>query len=151
MRAEAGATAMIVGLLFLGAAVTAAEPAMLEMERDSQCGRWHVAIYASGFAHVVSRDTCGGRGEGATLRRIMPADLIRVRKALRDADFATMPSRLTPPTVVTDEDVLTISSRVSGETGEVMAFGVERLENKETGRRFELVWDTVVALAVESK
>ena len=127
------------------------ESAMLELERSSQCGRWHLAVYASGFVHTNVGDTCGGPAKGAVLRRISAQEVERIRKALRTAQFHTLPTSLTPPTAIPDEDVLTIWSRVTGEVGTVGAFGVDRLEDKEVARRFELVWGTVAAIVPDFK
>lgn len=120
---------------------------MLELERSSQCGTSHVAVYASGFVHVNIEDTCGGTSVGSVLRSILATDVERIREAVRSADLGTLPSGMSPSTVATDEDVLTITSRVAGGSRKIMAFGVERLEDRDAARRFELVWTTVSAIA----
>src|SRR4051812_40714310 len=90
----------------------AVEEAMIEAERMSQCGARRISIYESGVVYVTDSDTCGRSEVHLSTRRSTSLQSIaRLRTVLNETTFASISPELVPPTVITDEDVLSISMR----------------------------------------
>jgi hypothetical protein len=136
--------------LLLSGGSSEPEMAIVTIERSSQCGSWEVAVYTSGFAHAHSTGSCSNKSrDKSTLRRVSAGQLRKLSQAIKDATFETLPASLEPDTIVTDEDVLTITVRTAGNEKAVRAFGLDRLKDRALVRRFLAVWDAVNAIAPE--
>lgn len=128
--------------------VAAAEVAMIETERATQCGSRHVAVYRSGYIHVGESETCGAKEDRpARLRRISQSSIAKLERLLTEAKFFSISSDISPTGVVTDEDVLSIVGRANGQSHRVRAMGLERARDTNDAQRFQRIWDAVDSLA----
>jgi len=119
------------------------EEAVIETERATQCGSRYVAVYRSGVLHVTYVDTCGRKeGQHSMLQTVSTQIVASLEKIVSDADFAEITHDLVPPSVITDEDVLSIVQRKNGEVHRVRASGLDRL-NSDEARRFQRIWAAV--------
>jgi hypothetical protein len=120
---------------------------MVNAELSSQCEVRHVAIYASGFAHLQSSNTCRSlkSDEAAILRRISQDDIRALRHTIESSHFESLPAEIEPDpsTARTEEEVLTISVRLAGVEKRVRAYGLDRPTDHDAAKRFQQVWAAV--------
>ncbi len=124
---------------------TAATP-LVDAELSGQCEERHIAIYASGYAHLQASDSCDGSAEETSaLRRISRTEIRDLSNTIERAKFDSLPEAIEPDksTVRTEEEVLAIRVRRHGVAKRVSAFGLDRATDKEAAQRFQAVWVAV--------
>ena len=141
--------ASILSLLTMG---SPQEHAFVTAERLSQCGRFEVSVFESGFVHTRTQESCGRDVEdNATLSRIGSEQLAVLRALLGEVEFDALPEELFPSTVVSEMAVLVIAVRTDSGVQEVEATGLDRLDDVDAARRFLTIWEAVTALVPKTE
>ena len=133
----------------------AVEQPIAESEVMGQCETSHVAVYSSGYAHFEVTNTCGTSAFSfqSGLRKIMTKDVENLKSILARARVGSLPARIKPPRdrITTGETVLGLRVWQKGEMKEVIAYGIDRAEDRDAAHRFKLARQAVERLGPEVK
>ena len=113
----------------------------LVAERGVYCGPgWTLTFYPNGRVVQVTTDTCIRPHKWRRTFQLTPVAVRDLQALLTASAFHTLPVRLAPESIVTDEDWLIIRAGSGSSQHTVSANGLERMSPSSEVQRFLLVW-----------
>ena len=146
------ASFLVLGLLSACASSPprATEHVLLRASRTVHCGAgWELTILPSGKAEQHVSDTCLHPRSYSRDLHLTPPQLLALDHAITSSSFFNLPAGIAPSTIVTDEDLLSITVWHSGRGRTVTARGLERMSGTEEAALFQLLWSQLVTCVPE--